>query len=202
MVSNGCGRLRDRLRLLFLYCVAFPRTTRGILSWNLHWAILSYRRAGAGYCCYRRVRSMNRGERCDRPSWDRNCRMLPTTIVWQRRQCAEVVHGSGGCILSVDNKIALYMLRSRQNSLRFSGEAFVHSKTWMRSSSVAQFPKYLYNVFFSIHYINRKTGYIPSNKIKFFWEKWSVDLCFYSLLVDFRGILVGFRYSVARNFYK
>ena len=25
---------------------------------------------------------------------------------------------------------------------------------------------------------------------------------FYSLLVDFRGILVGFRYSVARNFYK
>ena len=96
MVSNGCGRLRDRLRLLFLYCVAFPRTTRGILSWNLHWAILSYRRAGAGYCCYRPVRSMNRGERCDRPSWDRNCRMLPTTIVWQRRQYVEVVHGSGG----------------------------------------------------------------------------------------------------------
>lgn len=30
----------------------------------------------------------------------------------------------------------------------------------------------------------------------------SVDLCFYSLLVGFRGILVGFRYSVARNFYK
>ena len=30
-------------------------------------------------------------------------------------------------------------------------------------------------------------------------------VCFYSLLVDFRGILVGFRYSVysvARNFYK